>query len=99
MNIYEKESYMKQKPSTLLGYHQISMKERKLMDVTGIKKLLSFDSELFTIDTTMGILTVRGMDLELKKQKAHYIIDNSFDLCYTYKQVDVIISKLLEMRK
>ena len=66
MNIYEKESYMKQKPSTLLGYHQVSMKERKLMDVTGIKKLLSFDSELFTIDTTMGILTVRGMDLELK---------------------------------
>lgn len=36
------------------------------MDVSGIKKLLSFDSELFTIDTTMGILTVRGMDLELK---------------------------------
>ena len=66
MNIYEKESYMKQKPSTLLGYHQVSMKELKLMDVTGIKKLLSFDSELFTIDTTMGILTVRGMDLELK---------------------------------
>ena len=66
MNIYEKESYMKQKPITLLGYHQVSMKERKLMDVSGIKKLLSFDSELFTIDTTMGILTVRGMDLELK---------------------------------
>ena len=66
MNIYEKESYMNQKPSTLLGYHQVSMKERKLMDVSGIKKLLSFDSELFTIDTTMGILTVRGMDLELK---------------------------------
>lgn len=66
MNIYEKESYMKQKPNTLLGYHQVSMKERKLMDVSGIKKLLSFDSELFTIDTTMGILTVRGMDLELK---------------------------------
>ena len=36
------------------------------MDVSGIKRLLSFDSELFTIDTTMGILTVRGMDLELK---------------------------------
>ena len=61
MNIYEKESYMKQKPSTLLGHHQVMM-----MDVTGITKLLSFDSELFTIDTTMGILTVRGMDLELK---------------------------------
>ena len=63
MNIYEKESYMKQKPSTLLGYHQVSMKERKLMDVTGIKKLLSFDSELFTIDTTMD-LELKNLDLE-----------------------------------
>lgn len=66
MNIYEKETYMKQSPSKLLGYHQISMKERKLMDITGIRKLLSFDSELFTIETTMGILSVRGIDLELK---------------------------------
>ena len=66
MNIYEKESYMKQSSSKLLGYHQVIMKERKLMEVTGIKKLLSFDSELFTIETNMGILSVRGVDLELK---------------------------------
>lgn len=39
------------------------------------------------------------MDLEVKKQKAHFIIDNSIDLCYTYKQVNEIIKKLLEMRK
>lgn len=39
------------------------------------------------------------MDLELKKQKAHFIIDNSFDLCYTYKQVEKVVDKLLEMRK
>lgn len=39
------------------------------------------------------------MDLDIKKQKAHFIIDNSLDLCYTYKQVDEVIIKLLEMRK
>ena len=39
------------------------------------------------------------MNLEIKKQKAHFIIDNSLDLCYTYKQVDKVINKLLEMRK
>jgi len=66
MNIYEKETYMKQNSSKLLGYHQIIMKERKLMDISGIIKLLSFDSELFTIETTMGILSVKGNDLELK---------------------------------
>ena len=39
------------------------------------------------------------MDIEIKKQKAHFIIDNSLDLCYTYSQVDKVINKLLEMRK
>ena len=64
MNIYERES--RNTRDHILGHHQVTMKERKLMDVTGVKKLLSFDSELFIIDTTMGILSVRGADLELK---------------------------------
>ena len=37
------------------------------------------------------------MDIELKKQMAHFIIDNSRDLCYTYKQVDEVVNKILEM--
>ena len=61
-----------------------------------IKRLMERDN----LQLEDAILRINSqMDLELKKQKAHYIIDNSFDLCYTYKQVDVIISKLLEMRK
>ena len=39
------------------------------------------------------------MDINLKVQKAHFIIDNSKDLCYTYNQIDKIINKLNEMRK
>ena len=39
------------------------------------------------------------MDINLKVQKAHFIIDNSEDLCYTYKQIDKTINKLNEMRK
>ncbi|MGL4337003.1 MAG: sporulation protein YabP [Turicibacter sp.] len=66
MNIYEKETYTKPKAATFISHHQVIMKERKQIDITGVKKLLSFDSELFTLDTLMGILTVRGMDLELQ---------------------------------
>ncbi|HAX72049.1 MAG TPA: sporulation protein YabP [Firmicutes bacterium] len=66
MNIYEKETYTKAKAATFIAHHSVMMKERKQMDITGVKKLLSFDSELFTLDTLMGILQVRGMDLELK---------------------------------
>ncbi len=66
MNIYEKEVYNAQKQTTYIAHHNVMMKERKQMDVTGVKKLLSFDSELFTLDTLMGVLQVRGVDLELK---------------------------------
>ena len=66
MNIYEKEVYSTPKQATYIAHHNIMMKERKQMDVTGVKKLLSFDSELFTMDTLMGILQVRGIELELK---------------------------------
>ena len=65
MNIYEKESFGRGN-AHLLGHHQVTVKDRKLMELTGVKKLHSFDSELFVIETTMGVLTVRGMDLEMK---------------------------------
>ena len=34
------------------------------------------------------------MDIEIKKQKANYIIDNSHDLCYTYKQIEDILQRI-----
>ena len=34
------------------------------------------------------------MSLEEKCQMANFIIDNSFDICYTYKQIDEIINKV-----
>ena len=66
MNIYEKESYAKTNSNHLLGHHQVVVKDRKLMEMTGVKKLHSFDSELFVIETTMGIIQVKGIDLEMK---------------------------------
>ena len=66
MNIYEKESYSKSNSNHLLGHHQVIVKDRKLMEMTGVKKLYSFDSELFVIETTMGVLQVKGDELEMK---------------------------------
>ena len=65
MNIYEKESYARAN-NHLLGHHQVIVKDRKLMEITGIRKIHSFDSESFSIETTMGMLTVHGNDLEMK---------------------------------
>ena len=47
--------------------HGISLAERKNVVVTGVKKIESFDNEQFIIDTTLGLLTVKGSDLEIIK--------------------------------
>ncbi len=61
-----------------------------------LERLMKRDS--LTIDDAL-IRINSQMNIELKKQKSHFIIDNSNDLCYTYKQVDNVIDKLQEMRK
>ena len=63
MNIYEKEA---RGNNHLLGHHQVTVKDRKLIEISGVKKLHSFDSDMFVIETTMGVLTVHGNDLEMK---------------------------------
>ena len=47
--------------------HGISMAERKNIVVTGVKKIESFDSEEFLMDTTLGFLSIKGSDLEIIK--------------------------------
>lgn len=47
--------------------HGISLAERKNVVVTGVKKIESFDNEQFIIDTTLGLLTIKGCELEIIK--------------------------------
>ena len=47
--------------------HGISLAERKNIVVTGVKKIESFDSEEFLMDTTLGFLTIKGDGLEIIK--------------------------------
>lgn len=47
--------------------HSINMVERKNLVVTGVKKIDNFDSEEFLLETSMGHLVIKGMDLELVK--------------------------------
>lgn len=47
--------------------HGITLAERKNVVVTGVKKIESFDSEEFLMDTTLGFLHIKGSDLEIIK--------------------------------
>ncbi len=45
--------------------HGISINERKLIYVTGVKKVESFDEEEFLLNTNMGFLAIKGTGLEI----------------------------------
>lgn len=47
--------------------HGITLAERKNVVLTGVKKIESFDSEEFLMDTTLGFLHIKGSELEIIK--------------------------------
>ncbi|MCM3620565.1 sporulation protein YabP [Sutcliffiella horikoshii] len=44
----------------------IVMRSRRLLDITGVKQVESFDNEEFLLETVMGFLSVRGQNLQMK---------------------------------
>lgn len=46
--------------------HQIIIKSRQAIDITGVKEIDSFDNEEFLLETNMGYLVIRGQQLQLK---------------------------------
>ncbi len=59
---------MENKYDSNIGYnHGISITERKLISITGVIKIDSFDEEEFLLETNMGHVVVKGKDLELLK--------------------------------
>ena len=47
--------------------HTVTMVERKSFVTNGVKKVENFDDKQFLIDTVMGMLLVKGEELELIK--------------------------------
>ena len=47
--------------------HGLTIAERKNIIVTGVKKIESFDSEEFLMETTLGFLVIKGNELEIIK--------------------------------
>ena len=47
--------------------HSVSLLERKTLVITRVKKIDTFDKVHFVLDTTMGIMVIKGDELELIK--------------------------------
>ena len=53
--------------------HNVIMENRAKLTLTGVKDIHSFDDELVLVETEMGILTIKGMDIKMNKLN----LDNS----------------------
>lgn len=47
--------------------HNIIIKERQNISISGIIKIISFDNEEFLLETTLGPLGIKGNNLEIIK--------------------------------
>lgn len=46
--------------------HRVSLNERKMLSVTGVTEVVSFDEEAVVMHTGLGTLVVQGRELKLK---------------------------------
>jgi len=46
--------------------HDIVMRGRKTLEITGVRQVESFDNEEFLLETNMGFLAIKGENLQMK---------------------------------
>ncbi len=51
----------------LMGNHKLLMNNRSTMSVTGVLDVISFDVKEILLETTEGMLTIRGKDLHINR--------------------------------
>ena len=68
--------------------HKIQVNERKQGLISGVKDVISFDPEVVLLDTQMGMMTIKGKDLHVKRltlERGEVDIEGEFD-SFTYSQ-------------
>lgn len=53
------------------GTHELKLIDRREISLTGIKKITSFDSEEFLLESNMGAVLIKGSNLEIMKLDTH----------------------------
>ena len=62
--------------------HKLMMLNRKSMEITGVEDVISFDTKEVLLETTMGILTIKGEDLKVNRlsiEKGELEIERTVD--------------------
>lgn len=62
---------MENKEVMEFGSHELKLIDRREISLTGIKKITSFDAEEFLLESNMGIILIKGTNLEIMKLDTH----------------------------
>lgn len=62
----ERNQYAHVKNEQVNYDHNLILKGRKSLEITGVKHVESFDNEEFLLETVMGYLAIRGQHLKMK---------------------------------
>ena len=54
------------KPINMQAPHEISLKDRRRMSVSGVREVISFDENAVILKTGLGTLVIHGQGLQLK---------------------------------
>lgn len=58
--------YESNQPKSNLPEHDLVMRGRRTLEITGVKQVESFDNEEFLLETVMGFLAIKGQNLQMK---------------------------------
>ncbi|MBM7543168.1 MULTISPECIES: sporulation protein YabP [Amphibacillus] len=46
--------------------HEVKVRNRRMIEISGVKEVDSFDNEEFLLETVLGYLMIRGENLQIK---------------------------------
>ncbi|MCQ6276727.1 sporulation protein YabP [Bacillus sp. V3B] len=82
--------YESNSPKSTVQEHDVIMKGRRLLEISGVKQVESFDNEEFLLETVMGFLAIKGENLQMKNLDVDKgvvsIKGKIFDLVYIDEQ-------------
>ncbi|WP_420819499.1 sporulation protein YabP [Paenibacillus thalictri] len=64
--LWKGEGVVVMDPGKTVKRQEIKMLNRKLLEITGVRNVESFDSEEFLLETDLGFLMIKGSNLHIK---------------------------------
>lgn len=61
----------KEVDNLMLGTHEVKINDRREIFLTGIKRIDSFDNEEFLMESSMGVILLKGVNLEIIRLDTH----------------------------